>query len=84
MPAPGFPVSVVVPTYQRRESVSALRALAAQDLQRIHSKSSSRSTAPTTGREQAIDALSTPDRMRSVGGPKRGRATALNDAIRLA
>jgi glycosyltransferase involved in cell wall biosynthesis len=85
MSAPGLLVSVVVPTYQRRESVlRALRALAGQDLPADSFEVLVSIDGSDDGTREAIDALSTPYRLRRVDGPKRGRAAARNDAIRLA
>src|SRR6476646_1057313 len=85
MSVPGLLVSVVIPTYKRRESVlRALRALAGQDLPAASFEVLVSIDGSDDGTREAIDALSTPYRLRRVDGPKRGRAAALNDAIRLA
>jgi GT2 family glycosyltransferase len=78
-------VSVVIPTYQRRESV--LRALAALGTQTLPADAYEVVVAvdgSTDGTAEAVRRLAAPHALSVVEGPNRGRAGACNAGIRAA
>jgi GT2 family glycosyltransferase len=78
-------ISVVIPTYQRRESLlRELRALARQTLPPRSFEVIVSIDGSTDGTREALESFSTPYRLVVVDGPNRGRATACNRGIRAA
>ena len=78
-------VSVIIPTFQRRESVVAsLRALTAQILPAVEFEVIVSIDGSSDGTQEALDSLSTPFNLRVIWHPNRGRAYACNVGIRLA
>lgn len=78
-------VSVVIPTYQRRESVvRALAALAQQELPPERFEVIVSVDGSTDGTLAAVEAYDAPYTLRAVGQPHAGRAAACNAALALA
>jgi glycosyltransferase involved in cell wall biosynthesis len=78
-------LSVVIPTFNRRESIlRALRALERQDLPAAQFEAVVAIDGSDDGTAEALAALSTAYRLRTVAGPRRGRAGACNAGIRAA
>lgn len=78
-------VSVVIPTYRRRESVlRALSALAGQDLPFDDFEVVVSIDGSDDGTAEALASFDAPYALRIVGGPRRGRAVACNAAVAVA
>jgi GT2 family glycosyltransferase len=78
-------VSVVIPTYRRRESViRALSALAGQDVPPGDFEVVVAVDGSDDGTTEALASFEAPYALRVVGGPRRGRAAACNAAVELA
>jgi GT2 family glycosyltransferase len=78
-------VSVVIPTYRRRDSViRALSALAGQDLPHGDFEVVVAVDGSDDGTTEALASFEAPYALRVVEGPRRGRAAACNAAVELA
>jgi GT2 family glycosyltransferase len=78
-------ISVVVPTYRRRDSVvRALTALAHQDLPAGEFDVVVSVDGSDDGTKEAIAAFHAPYELQVVDGPRRGRAAACNAALEIA
>jgi glycosyltransferase involved in cell wall biosynthesis len=78
-------VSVIIPTYRRRDSVErALRALARQTLAPQTFEVIISIDGSQDGTREMVEVFSAPYRLRCVWEPNRGRAAARNAGIRMA
>jgi GT2 family glycosyltransferase len=81
----GLLISVVIPTHQRRASIlQALVALTRQDLPADAFEVVVSVDGSEDGTREAIAAFDAPYALRTVDGPRRGRAAACNAAIDVA